>query len=165
VGSRIWNGGNLKCGFFLDIQSSREAAEKTFLVSVDSMSIMQKGQNNIGLEETSQSQHQMSGATREAVQPSQQHDTQGTQPMQDDTSVLSFQDSITMQTVQSDMNSVTSEVDTLRAQMKTLKSGQVAILAALNCLQKPAGSVHTSTGTDPSILIDESGGPRTTGQG
>jgi hypothetical protein len=70
-----------------------------------------------------------------------------------------------MQTVQSDMESVTSEVDALRAQMKSLEAGQIAILDALNGLQRPSGSVQTSAGTDPSSLTDESGGPRTTGQG
>jgi hypothetical protein len=34
-----------------------ESAEKNILASVDSMSIMQKGQTNNGLEETSKSQH------------------------------------------------------------------------------------------------------------
>jgi hypothetical protein len=85
--------------------------------------------------------------------------------MQDDALVLSFQDSIAMKTVQSGMESVKSEVEALCAKMKTLKSGQAAIVAVLNCLQKLAGSVQTSTGTEPSSLTDESGGPRTTGQG
>jgi hypothetical protein len=80
-----------------------EAAEKTFLASVDSMSIMQKAQNDISLEESSQSQQQGSGASQPTVQRSQQHDTRGVYPNQDGASVLSLQHSITIQTIQSDM--------------------------------------------------------------
>jgi hypothetical protein len=64
-----------------------------------------------------------------------------------------------MQTVQSNMESLKSEVDALRAHMKSLESGQLAILDALSCLQKLSGSVQTSAGTEPSSLTDESGGP------
>jgi hypothetical protein len=123
VGSIIWNGGD---------QPARESAEKTFLASVDSMSIMQKVQNDISQEELSQNQQQRSGASQAKMQSCQQHDTRGFQPMQDDASLLSFQESIALQTVQSDMESVKSEVDNLRAQMKSLESRQLSILDALN---------------------------------
>jgi hypothetical protein len=140
-------------------------AEKTFLASVDSMLIMQKAQNEISQDEPSQSLQHRSGASQAIMTRSQQHDTRGVQPLQDDTSVLSFQDSIAMQTVQSYMESVKSEVDALRAHIISLESGQIAILAALNGLQNPSGSVQTSARTEPSSLTDESGGPRTTGHG
>jgi hypothetical protein len=85
-----------------------EAAEKTLLASVESMSVMQKVQTDTDLEESSQSQQQRSGASQSTVQRSQQHDTRGVHPIQDDTSVVSFQDSIAMQKVQYNMESVKS---------------------------------------------------------
>jgi hypothetical protein len=49
--------------------------------------------------------------------------------------------------------------------MKTLEMGPTAIVAALNGFQKLSGSVQMSTGTDPSILTEDSGGPsRATGR-
>jgi hypothetical protein len=50
------------------------------------------------------------------------------------------------------MMSVKSDVDFLRLQMQHLTSGQDAILAALLGMQKPAGSVLNSPGTEPSSL-------------
>jgi hypothetical protein len=150
--------------FMAKSNPAAEAAETT-LACGDSMYIMQKHQTDIGLEKSIQSQQQRSGALQTPVQSSQQHDTRGVQLMQDDAPVLSFQDSVAMQTIQTDVESVESEADALRTHMKMLESGQLAILAALNGLQKPSGSVQTSSGNDSSSLMAESGGPRTTGQG
>jgi hypothetical protein len=55
-------------------------AEKTFLASVDSMSIMQKAQNDIRQDKPNQSQQHRSGVSQATMQRSQQHDARGFQP-------------------------------------------------------------------------------------
>jgi hypothetical protein len=64
-----------------------EATGKTFLASVDSMSLMQGGQAEGGCEETSKGQQRANGLIHQQVQCSQQHDTRGDQPPPDDVSV------------------------------------------------------------------------------
>jgi hypothetical protein len=122
------------------------------------MSILQKDTEIMTVPGSPLHSHKHPLISHQAVQQSQQRDMRSAQ-LPDDASANYFQDIITLNSVRSDMESVKSEVDALRHQMKNLETGQDAIMAALNGLQKPLGSVQSSTGTDPSILMEESGGP------
>jgi hypothetical protein len=129
------------------------------------MSILQKGVDGMTVYGTLLHTPTNHLIARHAVQQSQQHDTRSAQ-LPDDASAISFQESLTLNSVRSDMESVKYEVDALRHQMKNLETGQAAIVATLNGLQKPSSSVQSSTGTKPSNLTEESGGPsRASGHG
>jgi hypothetical protein len=77
------------------------------------------------------------------------------QSQPDDASAIYFQESLALNYVISDTESVKSEVEALRNQMKNLETGHAAILTALNGLQKQSGCVLTSAGTEPTSLTEE----------
>jgi hypothetical protein len=118
---------------------SGEAVEQKFLASVDSMSILQKDMERMTVSGTLLHLPTNLSISRHTVH-SQQHDTRSAQ-LPDDASSISFEESLALNSVRSDMELVKSEVDALRHQMKNLGTGQVAILSALNGLPKPPGSV------------------------
>jgi hypothetical protein len=129
------------------------------------MSILQKGTDGITGPGTLLHSPTNPPIARYAVQQTQQHDMRSAQ-LPDDASAIYFEESLTLNSVRYDMEPVKSEVEALLHQIKNLETGQAAILPALNGLQKPLGSVHSSTGTEPSSLTEDSNGPtRATGQG
>jgi hypothetical protein len=144
-----------------------EAAEQTFLANVDSMYILQTDTDRMTVSDTQLHPPTTPLIVCHPVQHLQQHDMRSAQ-LPDDASAISFQEILALNSVRSDMESDKSVLVALRHQMKNLETGQAPILAALNGLQKPLGSIQSSTGTDPSSLAEEeeSGGPsRATGHG
>jgi hypothetical protein len=132
-----------------EVVDPENPAVKNFTISMDSVSTIQR-YKDMYKEDIS--------VTSEGLMPPP--NTVRLHPFDSGASLMSFAESVAMQSYKSEVESVTEKVDNVQAYMRSMKAGIDSIQAFMKQLQ-PTGTVKTTMSrTEPSSLSRNTGNPK-----